>query len=652
MTTNRWVQLAAIALCIGCLLASLLVMKPTIDQQRSDLQLGFARSADEAAPPAVALMTKMLGPFRGFMVNALWYDIEQLKQAGKFAEINEKARLITTMQPRFGEVWRYHAWNLAYNVSVQTYTPDERWDWVNKGIRLLREEGIPWNPRAVKLYREISWIFFHKIGQYSDDMHWYYKRRLCREWQEVLGAITEGVTSEQAADAFRLIVDAPETLPALIEKEPLVRDLLARHLAPAGYNITAGFEDQLAKQREKLLRQLGRITMYAYAARIEETPADVAEQPQYYESSLLPAFKDAALRPALIALTNHLRKRVITDNYKMNPVFMLELMEEFGPVDFRHPATHALYWGYLGTLVMQDRLNKDKVDRINTLRQTIHAPQDLFESGRITFDPYDDSLDVAPDGRMAATYEKALEKAMADLKKAEQGDEKPYETGHENFLITASVANYFDGNLAQSKHYKDKAMGLYGNLEHNVRTGRYLLTQRDFVLLDMKENMENMERVNAYVSGMIGRAVEALVRGRRKEFASIMGAVQDAYDWYQKDQAKTPIAPQHRMELLPIEEIMDLRFSRIMVAPSSLELRGRIWASAPVELRRAAFDRVKPRLYAEAEKEKRDPVKMFPEPEGMAVYREMRGDRLKKLEAQQKRLQELQQLQQGQRTGA
>ena len=177
MSSNRLVQLVALAITLACLLGNTFLTMPRIESQRKELQLGFARSADESVPPTVAFASTMLGPGRVFAINGLWYEVEQLKQDGKFAQINEMSRWIVHLQPRYPEVWRFMAWNMAYNVSVQCYTQEERWDWVNKGIRLLREEGLKYNPRAVRLYRELSWIFYHKMGQYSDDVQWSRTRR-------------------------------------------------------------------------------------------------------------------------------------------------------------------------------------------------------------------------------------------------------------------------------------------------------------------------------------------------------------------------------------------------------------------------------------------------------------------------------------------
>jgi hypothetical protein len=64
-----------------------------------------------------------MGAFRGIFVNWLWMRANDLKEQGKYYEAVDLAKTITRLQPRFPRVWAFHAWNLAYNISVATNTP-------------------------------------------------------------------------------------------------------------------------------------------------------------------------------------------------------------------------------------------------------------------------------------------------------------------------------------------------------------------------------------------------------------------------------------------------------------------------------------------------------------------------------------------------
>ena len=227
MQRDRLVQLIAVVVAlVGIVGAGLMV--PRVSAQRRDLQLTYDVATSEGGKPTYAVLAAGLGSFKGLAVNALWYRAEMEKRAGRYAEANNLAEWITELQPRFPQVWAFHSWNLAYNISVGTYTPQERWDWVHKGITLLRDEGIAYNPNAVQLYREIAWIWFHKVGTYSDDLNWYYKNQVAQEWQELLGGPNDSLTPEGVQGFIDDIAAAADRYLAFQRPERAIRDELTR----------------------------------------------------------------------------------------------------------------------------------------------------------------------------------------------------------------------------------------------------------------------------------------------------------------------------------------------------------------------------------------------------------------------------------------
>ncbi len=92
---------------------------------------------------------------------------------------------ITKLQPHMVQVWLVQAWNMAYNVSVKFKSPEDRWLWVQRGIQLLRDDGLSYNTNQSLMYREISWIYQHKVGANLDDAHMTYKLHLAQQMQDV-----------------------------------------------------------------------------------------------------------------------------------------------------------------------------------------------------------------------------------------------------------------------------------------------------------------------------------------------------------------------------------------------------------------------------------------------------------------------------------
>jgi hypothetical protein len=144
-----------------------------LDRER----LGLTRmSALENAPPLLAFTTVALGGFRGLISNLLWIRSSELQEDDKFFEAAQLADWITKLEPHFAQVWVQQAWNMAYNISVKFKEFPDRWNWVQKGIELLRDEGLKYNPNEILIYRELGWFFQNKMGYNLDDAHQYYKR--------------------------------------------------------------------------------------------------------------------------------------------------------------------------------------------------------------------------------------------------------------------------------------------------------------------------------------------------------------------------------------------------------------------------------------------------------------------------------------------
>ncbi len=157
----------AIGLCIAAG-----VQLDSINRQRLDM--GLIIDNPENIPPTQLFATVAPGAFRGLVVDILWMRADRLKEEGQFFDARQLAEWITILQPRFASVWEFHAWNMAYNISVAipAAQPDQRWLWVRNGYELLRDEALhKYKLKNLTLYRELARIFQHKMGGVSDDVH-------------------------------------------------------------------------------------------------------------------------------------------------------------------------------------------------------------------------------------------------------------------------------------------------------------------------------------------------------------------------------------------------------------------------------------------------------------------------------------------------
>ena len=207
------------------LLVGAAYFQSALNRLRADPELRLTRVEPlENAPPVLAFTTVALGGFRGLIANVLWIRATELQDEGKYFEMVQLADWITKLEPHFTQVWLVQAWNMAYNISVKFPQPEDRWRWVQRGIELLRDEGLKYNPREALIYRELAWFYQHKMGQNMDNAHLYFKAAWARNMTEVLGggspdyeALLEPDTDEER-ERVRQLREVYKMDPAVIKK--------------------------------------------------------------------------------------------------------------------------------------------------------------------------------------------------------------------------------------------------------------------------------------------------------------------------------------------------------------------------------------------------------------------------------------------------
>src|SRR5437764_5643722 len=177
---NARLKKALLALLAIALLMSTSFVQKSLNRDRDEFGLTRIQPL-ENAPPVLAFTTVALGGFRGLISNALWIRASDLQDDDKFFEMAQLADWITKLEPHFVQVWLVQAWNMAYNISVKFKDWPDRWRWVSRGIELLRDQGLKYNPTETLIYRELAWFFQHKMGQNLDDASMYYKQEWANE---------------------------------------------------------------------------------------------------------------------------------------------------------------------------------------------------------------------------------------------------------------------------------------------------------------------------------------------------------------------------------------------------------------------------------------------------------------------------------------
>ena len=440
------------AVCLGlilCLLAGSALQQRRLDAFRRQQDLVDVAPLKDA-PPVVQFTTIALGGFRGLVADYFWLRSQRMQEEGNYYEMYQLASWITKLQPRFTGAISFLAWNMAYNVSVTYQTYEDRWRWVQRGIELLRDEALVYNPGDPSLYFQLGWIYQHKMGQEADDANRYYKAQLARTMTRVLGGYPVDWKA-LAETPENLALPAPLSLPRLLDQAGLTEEQLV-----------AQFRDKnhLPDAVENALQ----------------------EQPEARKRLIL-----------------SLRRQWLYQVYKLDPNAIVALHAKYGEVDWRAPEAHSLYWGAKGS-----ERAKGGID-LYCNRMVLQSLDAGFKNGwvevlsghdakgreneQIFWMPNLNVIDAID--RLAPEYEKNFGSLIAKAMR-------------ENFLMNALQYLYIYGQPVKAQEYYRK----YN--EYRKKCGYPQLTMdiEELVVILAAGDMDNPDgqKINALVRGYLRQA--------------------------------------------------------------------------------------------------------------------------------------------------
>ena len=300
------------------------------------------------APPIVAFTSVVLGGFKGILADVLWLRASILQDEGRYLELVQLSDWITKLEPEISEVWSFHAWNMAYNVSVMMPKPEDRWRWVLNGLTLLRDQGILYNGSDPKLYAELGWIFQNKLGQDLDVMHGYYKMK----WAEKMSAFTG---PDGRVDYERMTPEVRERLKGEFKLDPLLMQELDERYGPFDWRLPEANAAYWGQQGVRAAGEKGyvpcdRVVYQSVMQMFRRGRLEFDAAAGKYEAGMEPGLIEGAMRAFEDTMARHPDEVTVRDSYslflreavrslhgagleeKARSVF-LKLAREYGDVD-------------------------------------------------------------------------------------------------------------------------------------------------------------------------------------------------------------------------------------------------------------------------------------------------------------------------------
>jgi hypothetical protein len=716
MGRSTGIQIIAVLIAAG-LIAGSASMIPTINATRANLNILGSEDDLKNAPPEYAFAIQAFGAFRSLITNIAFIRAENYKNAGRYYDAFELAEWICKLQPYFPVVWEFHGWNMAWNISVTTFTPQERWHWVYNGVKLIRDQGVRRNPRAVNLYKQLAWTLFNKIGGDIDEFHMTYKRQwawrmhllmgppppplvgdvsdeLLRETlfsaeedpffkatetEEVLTREriveeSKGRRGDKPADwdpndsrkrlpadeiaridemrndrnvlrraamiqMLKEIVSAPSTLEKLFALHPATRKMVG-DLWSLGISIT----DETITEEDFLVDNgLGKRFFLPY--RELATPGMIEQFRA--ESTRIPT--EMATRDRLdqivgvtrqdpngVALVRFLQRKILLEAYNTDPAHMLAMTKQFGAMDWRLAEPMALYWVTKSIILAEGTPGSFENDKTNTFRIMLFSLQSLARRNKVFFDPVPADinysyLNMLPDPAFIESMHEAYLRYAPrfdwrDPDASGAGD--LFRSGHVNFLEEGVRTLHFAGRDRAAEKYLDYLREHYGRHPDGTVKFRYTLPIEDFAILGIRENNSLRREMQRVIRGQQILSLQAYSTGDYTYGGNLERLARKLHrEWNAERQG---VGAQRNM-LPPFDEMYADTFRDLLSAPARVYVhvleKARIWLPAPIQLRQRVYDAVLPQLTAECEAFQFDVAKAFPEPEGMAEFREKYGTR-------------------------
>ncbi len=453
----RTLSMYFILICVTvAMLFGIRAVQRNLDAQVAEHHLRFTGQIRNA-PPLVIFTTVALGSFRGLVADLLWLRSGALKDKGSYYEMVQLARWITDLQPTLSGATAYLAWNMAYNISVTCSSFADRWRWVNEGITLIRDRALEYNPEDPLLYKELAWIFQHKLGNVLDDANLYYKNQLAVQMDNVFGPRPQ----------WEQMAAAPSGMKEFLAKYPPEHRLWK---LAAG----AGIADYEA----------------LFTAFRNSSP----DLPPALDRVLA---ADAALRDDVL---NYLRAELLRERYKLESRVIVELNRKYGQMDWRVPESQAIYWATESLRRVPDQRD------INCDRIITQSLYESFKAGKIlTIDERNfESMVVIPNLALVD----AVYATYTDAQTFHDGEGEFYSsfrTARINFTKEAITILYNYGAFSKAEEYfkrlvDDDGPQKEGNIEQ-------------FVMAQWVEiiSLANAKQASEILSGLIFRSINYML---------------------------------------------------------------------------------------------------------------------------------------------
>lgn len=269
-------------------------------------------------------------------------------------------------------------------------------------------------------------------------------------------------------------------------------------------------------------------------------------------------------RPEALAnpQTDDDRKRatILREKYKLDPAFMKQVDEKYGPLDWRMPESHSVYWAALGLT----RCKGSAFDMLALRRSVWQSMQQAFQRGRLIEHQGTNRVDFGPNLNMIPKVNAGYE----EMKNADPEKREYISRAQVNFLKEAVQYLYTGSRHREAAQWFDYSRT---NFTDFVPPGQSL---DEFVVAGVTEvvSQANPGRIRALLEGMVTQYLQARYYGEDDEANGHALLARRVWEFYAEKHKDSP-----NVRMASLQEIeADMRARLFEAAPRSVPDHGPI----------------------------------------------------------------------------
>jgi hypothetical protein len=243
------------------------------------------------------------------------------------------------------------------------------------------------------------------------------------------------------------------------------------------------------------------------------------------------------------------RVRRLEDVYKLDPRQMKAVDEKYGPLDWRLPDAHAIYWAFLG-------LQKSRDTNLIVLRRMIYqSMQQAYRRGALEIDNVFERISLGPNLAIAEHANDSFEEMI----KIDEENRDNIQNAHKHYLQTLPYAFYLFNRIGDAQKWLKIAKQRYpGSIPENQSLDEYVLSQ----VQDLVDDADP-QNISLFLEGLIQSSYVALMNDEDDRAVNFDRLAQSIWVHYNnklvgpRTNMRVPISPIDVLKRKVLERLLD-----------------------------------------------------------------------------------------------